>query len=486
MKKYIITGIALVFCANLSFAQTDSIFNSYQKQFDQFKQSIEQEHQQFKNSNDSVFVHFLKDSWKEFEAFKNETPKEPKPLVQPVVTDTPVIKNPEPEIIPVDTTRKQTPVKIDTLPAPEKKILNNEPAHTGKAMFGVDFLGTENLLPIPGNLPLIQEITENSIADYFNKTSRSEDLAALIVQLKNVKSNLQLNDWGYYQFLCKTAETLDFSVNRQVLFTWVALLKSGFNAKIGYAENDLYLLLPFKEVVYGTYYTIDNVRYYIQPKHDNQEFSRLKIHAANYPESEQISLSLFNLPRINSQSNVVELDFKGKKIKVTNNLSLKEFYASYPFCGLNIYFSAPLSQQVKKSLSTFFQPDFQEKTDKQKVSVLLEFVQKAFQYKTDMDQFKYEKYFFPDELFLYPYSDCEDRSVLFARLVKQFTKLECIGLDYPGHINTAIFFGDETEGTTITHKNRKFSVCDPTFSNAPIGYLAPEYKNFQPEIISFE
>jgi len=218
MKKYIITGIALVFCANLSFAQTDSIFNSYQKQFDQFKQSIEQEHQQFKNSNDSVFVHFLKDSWKEFEAFKNETPKEPKPLVQPVVTDTPVIKKPEPEIIPVDTARKQTPVKIDTLPAPEKKILNNEPAHTGKAMFGVDFLGTENLLPIPGNLPLIHEITENNIADYFNKTSRSEDLTALIVQLKNVKSNLQLNDWGYYQFICKTAETLDFSVNRQVLF----------------------------------------------------------------------------------------------------------------------------------------------------------------------------------------------------------------------------------------------------------------------------
>jgi hypothetical protein len=137
-------------------------------------------------------------------------------------------------------------------------------------------------------------------------------------------------------------------------------------------------------------------------------------------------------------------------------------------------------------LSTFFQPDFQEKTDKQKVAVLLEFVQKAFQYKTDMDQFKYEKYFFPDELFLYPYSDCEDRSVLFARLVKQFTRLECIGLDYPGHINTAIFFGDETEGTTITHNNRKFSVCDPTFSNAPIGYLAPEYKDFQPEIITFE
>ena len=486
MKSFFLICVLLITGMELTYAQTDRIVNSFQKEFDQFKQTITQEHQQFINHNDSVFAQFLKDSWKEFEAFKNEPPKEPKPLVQPVITDTSMIKKAEPEIIPVDTLREHIPDKIDTLSTPEKKTLINEPTRTGKAMFGVDFYGTENLLPIPGNLPALQEITENNIAAYFNKTSRSEEVTGLILQLKNVKSNLQLNDWGYYQFLCKTAETLDFSPNRQVLFTWVALLKSGYNAKIGYAGNDLYLLLPFKEVVYGTYYTIDDVRYYIQTKHDNQKFLRVKIHSANYPGSADVSLSLYNLPQLKTFSNVVDLDFKGKKIKVTSNLSLKEFYASYPFCGLNIYFSAPLSQSVKESLSSFFQPDFQAKTDKQKVAVLLEFTQKAFEYKTDMDQFSHEKYFFPDELFLYPYSDCEDRSVLFVRLVKQFTKLDCIGLDYPGHVNTAIFFGDETEGTTITHNNRKYSVCDPTFSNAPIGYLAPEYKNIQPEIITFE
>ncbi len=46
-----------------AFAQYDSIVNTFQKDFDQFKQSIEQEHRQFLNTNDSVFAKFLKDSW---------------------------------------------------------------------------------------------------------------------------------------------------------------------------------------------------------------------------------------------------------------------------------------------------------------------------------------------------------------------------------------------------------------------------------------
>lgn len=486
MKNFIIICVLLITVVGLTNAQTDSIVNSYQKEFDQFKQTITQEHQQFKNQNDSVFSQFLKDSWKEFEAFKNEPPKEPKPLVQPVVSDTSMIKKNDPEIISIDSTKKQTPNKIDTLPEPKKKTLIDTPTRNGKAIFGVDFYGTENLFPLPGNLPGLQEINENNIASYFNKTSRSEDVTGLIMQLKNVKSDLQLNDWGYYQLIYKTSEALDFSPNLQVLFTWVALLKSGYNAKIGYAGNDLYLLLPFKEVVYGTYYTIDNVRYYIQTKYSGQDVPRMKVHSANYPGNQKVSLSLHNMPVLNSNYNVVELNFKGEKIRITNNLSLKEFYASYPFCGLNIYFSAPLSQPVIHVLSTFFKPDFQKKTDKQKVVVLLEFMQKAFEYKTDMDQFRNEKYFFPDELFLYPYSDCEDRSVLFARLVKQFTRLDCIALNYPGHVTTAICFDSGNEGTIITHNNRNYSVCDPTFLNAPIGYLANEYKSFQPEIITFE
>ena len=48
----------------------------------------------------------------------------------------------------------------------------------------------------------------------------------------------------------------------------------------------------------------------------------------------------------------------------------------------------------------------QGKKQSEAANILINFVQTAFDYKTDGDQFGYEKPFFVDELFYYPYSDC--------------------------------------------------------------------------------
>ena len=52
------------------------------------------------------------------------------------------------------------------------------------------------------------------------------------------------------------------------------------------------------------------------------------------------------------------------------------------------------------------------------VNRLLRFVQTAFEYKTDEDQFNTENYLFPLETLHYPYSDCEDRSALCQIVAK--------------------------------------------------------------------
>ena len=51
-----------------------------------------------------------------------------------------------------------------------------------------------------------------------------------------------------------------------------------------------------------------------------------------------------------------------------------------------------------------------------------------------------------DEPLFYPYSDCEDHSVLFAYLVRELPGLEVIGLDYPGHVATAVRFSRVSRG----------------------------------------
>ena len=84
--KHLIVSVGILVLAMLQAgAQNDSLKNSFQREFDAFKQSIQEDHQQFINKNDSVFAKFLRDSWEEFEVMYKSKPVEPKPKVQPEV-----------------------------------------------------------------------------------------------------------------------------------------------------------------------------------------------------------------------------------------------------------------------------------------------------------------------------------------------------------------------------------------------------------------
>jgi hypothetical protein len=111
-------------------------------------------------------------------------------------------------------------------------------------------------------------------------------------------------------------------------------------------------------------------------------------------------------------------------------------------------------------------------------------VQTAFEYKKDYVQFGIEKPLFAEETLFYPYSDCEDRSVLFAYLIRSLIGLEVIGLDYPGHIATAVKFCTEVKGDIINHNGENYLICDPTYINANIGQCMTKYMDVKPKVIS--
>ena len=113
------------------------------------------------------------------------------------------------------------------------------------------------------------------------------------------------------------------------------------------------------------------------------------------------------------------------------------------------------------------------------------FVQTAFDYKTDDQQFGKEKYLMMEETLHYPSSDCEDRSIMFSYLVKTLLKLDVVGLDYPGHIATAVKFNSDLTGDRVTHNGKVYVICDPTYINADAGMEMPQFKNVEPKIIQF-
>ena len=117
------------------------------------------------------------------------------------------------------------------------------------------------------------------------------------------------------------------------------------------------------------------------------------------------------------------------------------------------------------------------------VNIILRFVQTAFKYQTDDIQFGREKWLFPDETIYYPYADCEDRSILFAWMVKTLTGLDVVGLDWPGHIATAVAFNDNIPGDYLIINGRRYTICDPTYINADIGMMMDNYRGVGVRVI---
>ena len=129
---------------------------------------------------------------------------------------------------------------------------------------------------------------------------------------------------------------------------------------------------------------------------------------------------------------------------------------------------------MKKSLGKLIEKEIADFTESEKVSFLLSFVQKAFEYETDQVQFGKEMVMYPDQIFHYEKSDCDDRSVLLSFLLRTYTDVKSVALLFPQHIALAVKLPMPTYGETIDYKGNRFTFCDPTFYNAPLGTVIPD------------
>jgi hypothetical protein len=269
------------------------------------------------------------------------------------------------------------------------------------------------------------------------------------------------------------------------MFTWFALIRSGFNAKIGYTEQNVYLLLPSNEILYEMSYTVNSRPYYLLNFGIAQAIpGHLSIHQADYPQSVGLSFMLTQTPELTNLFTIRMLNYS-RSLELKLNKNLIDFYNVYPKCELKVFFKAPLSANAISQLDRYFLPVLENKKDDDRVAFLLKFVQNAIPYKTDKQQFGREKYLFADETLYYPAADCEDRAILLAKLINRYTNCKVIGLSYPTHVSLAVNLRSLPGGRFITYKNLPFYHCDPTYIGAGCGIPLPEVENMIPRIIDF-
>ena len=365
----------------------------------------------------------------------------------------------------------------------------------------IDFYGKKLDFVVDPKLRLKNKsVKESDVADYFEEISTmTNETSALWKQIDAYVKTMGLNDWGYFCILRSLSENIFEDVDNRVLFCFYMLRNEGdFKVKVarGKSSNKLTLLAVIdnkKEVYSYSFFRFDDsaepqLKYYSIYGGGSAKESIYTYDYCNQDKNlKQIGLDFHNQLNMGKCDVVRELTFEkiNSKIELPYNSSHVAYLNDVPMTVFPIYFASPLSVEAQTVFYQKLNELKKQYSATQFIDILLNFVQTAFDYKTDAQQFGYEKYFYPEEVIAYPYSDCEDRSALFAWLVTTYTDAKVVGLQYEGHVATAVCFGEnvDMEGDKFSYAGKKYYVCDPTYVNASIGMSMPEFKGKMPKII---
>ncbi|MBU1370235.1 MAG: hypothetical protein KJ578_11610 [Bacteroidetes bacterium] len=474
---FVVLLISLLNSGQLRAQTFEEFQQQIEKEYADFEKETQQQFDQFVAKIDAEFADFLAASFRSFEATAGK-PKKP---------------GPKPEKPPKFTEKEQGQTAMQPQKPPQKKpstrlpnIQKSEPEDFKGAPLTFDFYGAPIKLTYDPRLQntTLTAVSADGISEWWTAISESY-YNHLIRQLQEFKTDLNLNDFAYAQLVKATAQAIHpDNTNQQALMEWFLLTRSRFLAKIAFNNEQLFVLQPALQTRYGeNFVLIDNRPYYLPPGTPDN----INTYAGQFPEADIIpDLTIRRPLNLPFEKGVKNVSFKhadkNYSFEVVYNKNLLKFYNSLPLTDASVYFNSAIDLRTKESLTLALKPYIQKLPQAEAAALLLSFVQNAFEYQTDQEQFGKEKFLFPDELFHYAASDCEDRSVLFAWLTRNLLDMKVVGLAFDGHMATAVCI-EGLEGAGFEHEGCRYVVADPTFIGAPIGLVMPLVKNQTPDLV---
>lgn len=478
MKRIIVVLLILQF-AGFGYAQNTD-FEEYRKRTQQeWQKHLDERQQKWADYRDKMNAAYAERMQKNWEIFQlraaKPIPKKPEPP-KPVVKSgneepAPTVSLPVKEV--VKPVVPEEPKPVQPIARPEKEEVTAYTFQFHHTPCSVH-LQKSQAFSMPN-------ASESSAAGAWKKMSASGfDLVAS--DCLRHKEQLALNDWGYIELTKALAyDFLGEGTNEAVLMQIYLLAQSGYKIRIARCNDRIIPLIPFSNELYGyAYLTLNGERYYLIC--NDKGGGSYYVFNEKFDGEKTASLFLRTEPQL-ADSPTTPKTFSSRRYPaatatVSTNKNLIEFYNNYPVTEYwNEYAKASLSRAVKRTLYPNLRKQISGKTSLEAANILLNFVQTAFQYKTDGEQFGYERPLFGDELFYYPYSDCEDRSILFTILVHDLLHLDVVMLEYPGHLATAVRFKEDVSGYYFMVNGRKYVICDPTYIGASVGECMPQFQN---------
>lgn len=444
--------------------------------FKDFKRVQAQAFTEYKDKRDDSFNKYLKEQFDEYKAQVTaplyETPK-PKSITPARVE---IIKSVGPEVNIKLKPIVEADIKkaIITIVTPKKQDIK------------FNFFGTDLGFSIDKSVKIAKFYPQNQegISKFFNSAATSE-YEDIVVSLLKIQESMNLNDWGVYLLVTQFSDKLFPNPNESKLFSWFLFNKLGYDVRVGIAQREVTLMHYSRKTIYSTpSYTFTGKKFYVLSHYDKGRVGRLYSYEKSYPEATKaFDLSLRELPKFNVSVKNKTLWFKNDEEVFTTtysyNQNLIDFMQTYPQADYETFFNAPVDEMTYSTIARDMKKHIDGMKASKAINFVLNFVQNAFVYERDDQQFGREKVMFAQETLYFEKSDCEDRAVLFAYLIKELFGYSIIGVKYKDHMATALYI--PLKGDTIKAGRKNYVIADPTYINANVGQSMPKYKSIRPE-----
>ncbi len=472
MMRRILTALLLLLSPLwVAFSQN----KEFQTIYEEFKRAAQSSYTSFRKECNKAYADFLRTAWGWYDGKaplpkpKDLNPIPPKPYNGD--ENNPIAANPV-EVNPIECMPQPKPIEpIRERTVPEEKY------------FSVAFFGDTCKVRMPEAAKLsLMDVSPISISNVWERLC-VDDMNNAIRDCLEIRIRYSLCDWAYLLFLDKLCSKFNSDKNGATLLMAFLYCQSGYQMRMAIDGNSLIMLYGSKHQIYNKgYFAIDGSNFYPY----GEPSRSIQICNASFEGETPMSLLISSEQLLGGNLSQPRQIFSKKYIDVSvksrTPLKLIEFFNEYPTSEIGenpmtrwaMYANTPLSQKTKDAIYPSLKQAIEDCTKLEAANKLLNWVQTGFVYEYDDKVWEHDRAFFAEETLYYPYADCEDRSILFSRLVRDLLGLDVALVFYPEHLATAVCFNEEVRGDAMMIRGRKFIVCDPTYIGAPVGVQMPD------------
>lgn len=458
--------------------------------FQSFRQGLLSDYGKFRQGILDDYDHFLAGVWEEFEAFSGKKrDRKPKPATPPAPkpqAPTPTPKDlPAPSVTPQPEQPEQP--KPSPTPAPVPPV-----RPTAAPTVNVSLYGTPLHVPAV-TVPVVSAFEPEQLAEAWRTIDGDAATRNVLQSLRATSATYALGDWFTFELVRVYAERVGKSAASRLLLRLYLLTHLGYDVRAGKKSGEGVLLVPITQQVYArSFLTFDDEqKYYLF--YDNEQGGQQAegggLYTYQLPQNDG-SLRALNMAIGSAGLNLRtgemhRFSVTDGKMTLAGKVDKGTMAAidRFPQVDIPVFAMCTIDPSLRKSLLEQMRQQIIGLSERAAAQRILSFIQHAFDYATDDEQFGREKPFFVEENFFYPRNDCEDRAILYAFFVRHLLGLDVHLVHYPGHECTAVRFTDTSvTGDSYTYRGQRFIICDPTYIGASIGMCMPSFRSVEPEV----